>query len=286
MKRICTLVAAILFAAAAYGQGAGTVTNHAFAIGKGPNVTGYTSLLCGAGQLAIGQAAANPICRTVSGDATLDAAGVVTLATVNGNVGTFGSATQCITVTYDAKGRATAASAATCTPAVGSITGMGAGVAAWLATPSGANLATALTTPLPVTKGGTGGALGVRSFIGGNSVASTMAASSTAFIAYGLMTAVEIQAVTPVPIPGTFKNLSIVAGGGSPGVGNTWTATVRNTSVNTAVTCVIPNGSNVCTDTTHSVLFAANDRLAIQVVSTAGTPASTFTYGLEFDPTP
>jgi hypothetical protein len=39
---------------------------------------------------------------------------------------------------------------------VGSITGLGAGVGTFLATPSGANLATALTTALPATKGGTG----------------------------------------------------------------------------------------------------------------------------------
>lgn len=45
------------------------------------------------------------------------------LATVNANVGTFGSATQCLTVTTNAKGLITAVSAATCTPAAGSITG-------------------------------------------------------------------------------------------------------------------------------------------------------------------
>lgn len=40
--------------------------------------------------------------------------------------------------------------------AVGSITGLGTGVGTWLATPSGANLASALTTPVPVSAGGTG----------------------------------------------------------------------------------------------------------------------------------
>lgn len=40
--------------------------------------------------------------------------------------------------------------------AVGGITGLGAGVGTFLATPSGANLATALTTALPASKGGTG----------------------------------------------------------------------------------------------------------------------------------
>lgn len=108
------------------------VTAGAYAIGRGPGVSGYTSLLCSAGQLAVGQAGA-PICRTVSGDWTLNAAGVSTLATVNANVGAFGSATNCTTFTVNAKGLITAASQATCTPAVGSITGLGTGVATALA---------------------------------------------------------------------------------------------------------------------------------------------------------
>lgn len=44
---------------------------------------------------------------------------------------------------------------ATAAPVSG-ISGLGTGVGTWLATPSGANLATALTTPLPASKGGTG----------------------------------------------------------------------------------------------------------------------------------
>lgn len=140
MKKIFAGIIATLFATAAYAQNAGTVTNHAFAVGKGPGVSGYTSLLCGSAQLAVGQAAADPICRTVSGDWTLSAAGIATLATVNANVGTFGSATQAPQITLDAKGRATAATSLTVTPAVGSITGLGAGCATWLATPSSANL--------------------------------------------------------------------------------------------------------------------------------------------------
>lgn len=68
-----------------------------------------------------------------------------TLATVNANVGSFGSATACSAFTVNGKGLVTAASSSTCTPAVGSITGLGTGVATWLATPSSANLATAVT---------------------------------------------------------------------------------------------------------------------------------------------
>jgi parallel beta-helix repeat protein len=68
-----------------------------------------------------------------------------TLATVNSNVGTFGSATQASQVTVNAKGLVTAAANVTVTPAVGSITGLGTGIATFLGTPSSANLAAAIT---------------------------------------------------------------------------------------------------------------------------------------------
>lgn len=166
------------------------------------------------GQLIVGQTAASPLYKTLSGDATLSAAGALTLAstivaggptgsatvsaiitydakgrlttvssatiappfsavtgslacsqhpaltgdvttsagscattlaTVNANVGSFGSATQVGTFTVNAKGLLTAAANVTVTPAVGSITGLGTGVATWLATPSSANLLAAIT---------------------------------------------------------------------------------------------------------------------------------------------
>lgn len=133
MKKLCAVFLAFFIAAAAYAQSAGTVTNHAFAVGKGAGKGGYTSVLCAAGQVALGQSAADPLCVTVSGDGAISASGVLTLATVNANVGSFGSATQCVIVTFDAKGRATAASAVPCTPPVSNLTGMGANVPAALA---------------------------------------------------------------------------------------------------------------------------------------------------------
>jgi len=68
-----------------------------------------------------------------------------TLATVNSNVGTYGSVTAVPVVTVNAKGLVTGVTTSTITPAVGSITGLGTGVATFLATPSSANLAAALT---------------------------------------------------------------------------------------------------------------------------------------------
>ena len=133
MKRLLAAFALFAVFGGALAQNAGTVSNHAFAIGKGPGVTGYTSLLCGSGQIAIGSAT-DPVCRTISGDGAISAAGVLSLANVNANVGSFGSTTQCVAFTVNAKGLITAASAATCTPVVpiGSVTGLGTGIASAL----------------------------------------------------------------------------------------------------------------------------------------------------------
>lgn len=78
-----------------------------------------------------------------NGSANVTAAG--TLATVNSNVGSFGSATQVATFTVNGKGLITAAGNTTITPSVGSITGLGTGVGTFLATPSSANLRAAVT---------------------------------------------------------------------------------------------------------------------------------------------
>ncbi|MEH2570249.1 hypothetical protein [Bradyrhizobium sp. AZCC 2289] len=102
-----------------------------------PFVNFVTNLPLAQGKILIGSAGNFATPQTPSGDWTISNAGLATLATVNANVGTFGSATQCVTVTNNAKGLTTAVSAATCTPAIGSITGLGAGIAAALAANTG-----------------------------------------------------------------------------------------------------------------------------------------------------
>lgn len=79
-------------------------------------------------------------------DGSSNVTAAATLATVNTvTPGTFGSATATPVITVNGKGLTTASSQTTITPAVGSITGLGTGVGTFLATPTSANLATAVT---------------------------------------------------------------------------------------------------------------------------------------------
>ena len=70
-------------------------------------------------------------------DGTANNTNALTLATVNTNVGSFGSATQSPTYTVNGKGLLTAAANVTITPAVGSISGLGTGVATALGVNTG-----------------------------------------------------------------------------------------------------------------------------------------------------
>jgi hypothetical protein len=169
LNRLLTVACAAFFiASSAFAQNAGTVTNHAFALGKGAGTSGYTSLLCGSAQLAVGQAAADPICKTITGDVTISAAGVtaigatkVTSAMLNADV--FSTA-------HSWGGQQTFVAPILGTPASGTLTnatglpistgvsGLATGVATFLATPSSANLRAALTDEV-----GTGAAY----FVGG-----------------------------------------------------------------------------------------------------------------------
>lgn len=85
------------------------------------------------GKIWIGSVGNIATAQTPSGDLTVSNAGVFTFGTVNANVGSFGSVTQCASVTVTAKGLVTAASQNVCTPAIASVTGLGTGVATALA---------------------------------------------------------------------------------------------------------------------------------------------------------
>jgi hypothetical protein len=156
-----------------------------------------------------------------SGDALINGTGAVTFATVNANVGSFGSATNCVSLTVNAKGLITAASAATCAPAVGSITGLGTGVATFLATPSSANLLAALTT-----KTGTGNAV-----FGSAPTIDSLNATTAMTLAFITGSTQCLQVNTSGVISGTG---AVCGGAGSTGANPT--ATAGPTAVNGVAT--------------------------------------------------
>jgi hypothetical protein len=130
------------------------ITNTALGASN-PSTVAATTITATSTIAATGAVTGSNLSGTNTGDQTIALTGDVTgsgtgsfaatLATVNPNVGSFGSATAAPTFTVNGKGLLTAAGSATVTPAVGSITGLGTGVATFLGTPSSANLAAAVT---------------------------------------------------------------------------------------------------------------------------------------------
>ena len=78
------------------------------------------------GQIIVGQTSTAPLAKTLSGDATLNAAGVLTFATVNAGPASYGSGTTVATYTVNAKGLITASASVAITGAPGAFTAVGA----------------------------------------------------------------------------------------------------------------------------------------------------------------
>lgn len=113
----------------------------------------------------------------LSGDATLVAAGAITLAAVNANVGSFGDATHVGQFTVNAKGLITAASSVLITPAASSITGgqaltevndtnvtLALGGSPTVALLAATSLTLGWTGQLSIARGGTGQATALAAF--------------------------------------------------------------------------------------------------------------------------
>jgi hypothetical protein len=126
------------------GAGGGlTLAGSAFSVNTGNGITlsggnvtavgtGIVSVVAGgisitnsssAGQIVLGNASNVPTWTTISGDATLGNTGIATLATVNSNVGSFGSSTAIPTFTVNGKGLITAAATAAVVAPAGTLSG-------------------------------------------------------------------------------------------------------------------------------------------------------------------
>lgn len=109
----------------------------------GTPVSGVATNLTGtAAGLTSGNVTTN---ANLTGDVT-SVGNATTLASVLASPGTYGNSTQVPQINILGKGLINAAGNVTLTPAVGSITGLGTGVGPFLATPTSANLKTAVAT--------------------------------------------------------------------------------------------------------------------------------------------
>lgn len=100
-----------------FAQESGTVSNNAFAIGRGVGATGFGSVACSSAQVPIGQAG-TPQCKTITGDVTIDAAGVTTLGSGKVTTGKLATGSQDTVLGYFGSTTASAASVPNCSGAL------------------------------------------------------------------------------------------------------------------------------------------------------------------------
>jgi len=67
-----------------------------------------------------------------------------------------------------------------------------------------------------------------------------------------------------MPTAGTLSQLGVTLGV-SPGPSNSYTMTVEINNTASSVTCSINSNSSTCTDTSHTVAFAAGDTLTLRI---------------------
>lgn len=187
---------------------------------------------------------------THTGDAT--GSTVLTLATVNADVGTFGSGTDVPVITVNGKGLITALSTAPVSIGIGQVSGLGTGIDTFLATPTSANLRAALTDET-----GTGAAY----FAGG-----ALGTPSSGTISTGVVIPWEIQ------IACSDETTALTTGTAKATFRMPWAATLA--SVIATVTTA-PTGSTIIVDINESgSTLMTTTKLSIDATEKTSTTAA------------
>jgi len=208
----------------------------------------------------------------------------LTLATVNANVGSFGSATQSPTYTVNGKGLITAAANVTITPAVGSISGLGTGVATAL----GVNTGSAGAVVLYNGNAGTPSALIGTNITGTASlnINGTVGATTATTGAFTTATA-STSVTTPLLIGGTTTTSPLTfkttTGVGATGARHIFQ--VGNNGATEAMTILNSANVGIGTATPDSMLTVQQGLFAKRGVRLSGLPTGVGTKALRINAT-
>jgi hypothetical protein len=220
-------------------------------------------------------------CSLTSAELPLSAMGTITGGAWQGSVigtsyGGLGAATA---AAFTVWGNATSSSATpvyTSTPNIASVTLQGATSGSCpitvAATGGTATVCGAFTVSATGAIGMAGGSIGPISNYSAEGSGTIGTANATTYYLWPGGTSPTLANSTskpgvPVPATCTARNLFVSAGAGPTGAGGT--VTLYHNGSAAALTCTLPAGSNVsCSDTTHTVSFAAGALWAIGVLAT------------------
>jgi hypothetical protein len=186
--------------------------------------------------------------------------------------------------------------------AVGDITGLGTGVATFLATPSSANLISAVTdetgtgalvfatSPTLVTpalgtpaSGNLLSCVGVRSLFWAGSAANAIPQGATRYIGLANANATESAVDFTSPFTGTIRRMYTLAGSAQTG-GQTTVYTLRVNAGDTSVTCTNSTGRGA-SDTSNTANVTAGEPVSVKIVTSAGATVTTHNIVFEIYPT-
>ena len=279
------------FATAAGAIGNAALANSAVANLSGTNTGDQTTITGNAGTATalqtartIGTTTGDATSAGSSFDGTANNTNALTLATVNSNVGSFGSATQSPTYTVNGKGLLTAAANVTITPAVGSISGLGTGVATAL----GVNTGSAGAVVLFNGNAGTPSALVGTNITGTASLNINGTVGATTATTGAFTTAKASTSVTTPLLIGGTTTTSPLTFKTTTGVGTTGARhifQVGNNGATEAMTILNSANVGIGTATPDSLLTVQQGLFAKRGVRLSGLPTGVGTKALRINAT-